>query len=221
MFKEILKVWKEQAFSSRIVDEFIFMLDSSEEMLSYAFKTLTKKGKAKEIEKNIYLKDQSINIKERDIRKQVLVHLAANPGSNLPACLALISISKDAERLGDYIKNIIELKELLHDTKGDRRLFEKLFEEYGDDLLKLVAMVKEAFRKSDKELATQAVRSGFEISRRCEAIIEEIVESDEYSNRQAVVVALGARYIKRIALHLANIATSVTNPLPDVDYRTT
>lgn len=221
MFKEILKVWKEQAFSSRIVDDFVFMLNSSEEMLSYAFKTLTKKGKAKEIEKNIYLKDQSINIKERDIRKQVLVHLAANPGCNLPACLALISISKDAERLGDYIKNIIELKELLKDTKSDRRLFELLFNENGEKLLHLLATVREAFRKSDKELATQAVRSGFEISRRCEEIIDEVLDSEDYSNRQAVVLALGARYMKRIALHLANIATSVTNPLPDVDYRTT
>ena len=100
MFRELMKIWSEQAFSSRIVNEFLFMLDSSEEMLSYTFTTLTKKGKAKGVKKNIYKKDQSINLKERDIRKQILVHLATNPGCNIPAGLALMSISKDAERLG-------------------------------------------------------------------------------------------------------------------------
>ena len=121
MFRQLMKIWSEQAFSSRIVEEFLFMLDSSEEMLSYAFKTLTKKGEAKGFQKKIYKKDQSINLKEQDIRKQVLVHLSTNPGCNLSACLALISITKDAERLGDYIKNLFELDKLLKDSKKSER----------------------------------------------------------------------------------------------------
>jgi len=212
-----MRIWKEQAFSSRIVDEFVYMLDSSEEMLSYTMKTITKKGKAKDIEENIYHKDQRINLKERDIRKQVLVHLATNPGCNLPACLALISISKDAERLGDYIKNFIELKDLMKNSKSDRYLFKELFEGTGEQLLELFDIVQEGFKRSDKELATRAVRRGHEISKRCEEIIDEVIESD-YTNRQAVVIALGARYMKRIALHLANIASSIVNPLPELDY---
>ena len=75
----------------------------------------------------------------------------------------------------------------------------------------------EAFKNSDKELATVVIKSGHEISKRCEEIIEEVVDSD-YSNRQAVVLALGARFMKRIALHLSNIASSVINPLPELDY---
>jgi len=217
MFRELMRMWKEQAFSSRIVDDFLFMLDSSEEMLSYAFKTLTKKGKAKGIQKNIYNKDQSINLTERNIRKQVLIHLSTNPGCNLPACLALMSISKDAERLGDYIKNIIELPHLLKDSKSDRELFKKLFDEIGEELLALFKITEEAFKNSDKELAVTAVKKGHNISKRCEEIIEEVVESD-YTNRQAVVLALGARYMKRIALHLSNIASSVVNPLTEMDY---
>lgn len=217
MFRELMKIWSEQAFSSRIVNEFLFMLDSSEEMLSYTFRTLTKKGKAKGVKKNIYKKDQSINLKERDIRKQILVHLATNPRCNVPACLALMSISKDAERLGDYIKNFIELDNLLKDSKSDRELFKKLFDENGEELLLLFKKCSEAFKNSDKELATVVIKSGHEISKRCEEIIEEVVDSD-YSNRQAVVLALGARYMKRIALHLSNIASSVINPLPELDY---
>lgn len=214
-----MKIWKEQAFSSRVVEEFLFMLKSSEEMLSYTLATMTKKGNAADIQEKIYNRDQSINLKERDIRKQVLVHLATNPGCNLTACLALISISKDAERLGDYIKNFIELKNLIKGSKNDRHLFKKLFEDTGEELLELFKLVEVAFEKSDRELANRAVRDGREISKHCEEIIDEVIETD-YTNRQAVVIALGARYMKRIALHLANIASSIVNPLPDVDYRT-
>jgi len=217
MFRELMKIWSEQAFSSRIVKDFLFMLDSSEEMLSFAFKSLIKKGDAKEYQRNIYIKDQSINIKERDIRKQILIHLSTNPNCNLSACLALISISKDAERLGDYVKNLFELQSLLKDSKSNRKLFKKLFDENGKDLLELFEKVTISFKSSDRELASAAITEGREISKRCEEIIEEVIVSD-YSNRQAVVLALGARYMKRIALHLSNIASSVVNPLTDLDY---
>ena len=52
---------------------------------------------------------------------------------------------------------------------------------------------------------------------RCEEIINEIIESD-YTTKQAVALAFAARFIKRIALHLSNIASSVVNPLPEMDF---
>jgi len=217
MFRELMKIWSEQAFSSKIVDEFLSMLESSREMLSYAFDVLTTKGKAKDVEKNIYFKDQLINLTEKEIRKQILIHISTNPKANLPAWLALVSVSKDAERLGDYVKNIFELSHLAKDSKRDRKLFKSLFAENGRELLDLFTIVSDAYRKCDKKLAHDAVASGYRISKQCEEIIEEVVESD-YTNRQAVVVALGARYMKRIALHLSNIASSVVNPLPEMDF---
>ena len=217
MFRELMKIWSEQAFSSRIVEDFLYMLDSSEEMLSYTFKTLTHKTKAKKFQQKIYYKDQTINLKEKEIRKQVLIHLSTNPGSNLPANLALISITKDAERLGDYVKNLFELNNLLKDSKCDYKIFIKLLDESGQKLITLFSKVSTAFKNSDKELALEAVKEAREISKRCEEIILEIVES-EYTTRQAVVLALGTRYIKRLALHLSNIASSIINPLPELDY---
>ena len=218
MFRQLIAIWKEQAFSHRVVDEFLSMLDDSENMLAYAFKVLTVEGKGKKSNKKIYKKDQRINLTEREIRKQVLIHLTANPGCNLPACLTLISVVKDAERLGDYVKNLFELKALVKDSKKDTELFKKLFDENGTKLMELFQDVATAFKNSDKELAHAAVISGHVISRHCEDIITEVVKSD-YDAKQAVVIALGSRYIKRIALHLTNIVSSVTNPLPELDYK--
>ena len=217
MFKEIMKIWREQAFFTRIVDEYLFMLERSEEMLSFAFESLSKHSEKDDIQKNIYNKDQSINLKERDIRRQILIHLSANPSCNISACLALFSIIKDAERVGDYIKNLFELKSLLGDLPSDQDLFKKLFEENGSELLALFKTVATSFKNSDKELATNAVTTGRNISKKCEEIIIEAIEKGS-SNREAVVVSLGARYMKRIALHLANISSSVINPLTELDY---
>ena len=217
MFKQLMKIWSEQAFSQQMINEFVSMLNDSEKMLSYALKVLIQESKGKKFDKKIYQKDKKINLAERDIRKRVLIHLSTNPNCNLPACLALISVAKDAERLGDYVKNIFELRDLLKDTGKSRSLFERLFEKNGTELMELFEMVTTAFANSDKEIASKAIATGHGIAKRCEDIIEEVAESN-YSARQAVVLALGARYIKRIAVHLTNIVTSVTNPLPELDF---
>ncbi len=217
MIIDLIRTWKQQAFSSLIIEEFASMLDSSEEMLSYAFRTLLEEMPADEYVENIYIKDQSINFRERDIRKRILIHLSTGQQCNLSACLALISVSKDAERLGDYVKNIFELKKLLENSNYDHELFAMLFNQTGREILQLFRKTADAFRSSNQDLATEVVNSGHELGRRCEKIIEKVADSD-YTANQAVVLALGARYLKRIALHLSNIASSVVNPLPEMDY---
>lgn len=217
MFRDLKRIWAEKAFTSRIVEEFSFMLDSSEEMLSYALHVLTDKRKDNKFEKKIYFKDQKINITEQEIRKRILIHLTTSPGGNLPACLALISIAKDAERLGDYVKNIYELDTMFDDFGEDDKLFKCLFKEIGSEVYELFEAVKTAFQKSNTELALESAAKARNISKRCENIIAELVGS-EYSATQTVVLTLGARYLKRIALHLSNIASSIFLPMPEMDY---
>lgn len=217
MFNELKRIWNEKAFTSRIVEEFSFMIDSSEEMLSFALQVLTDNVKDDKFESKIYFKDQKINITEREIRKRILIHLTTSPGGNLPACLALMSITKDAERLGDYVKNLFELNRLAKDFENVRKLFKSHFEDIGDEVIVLFNTVNTSFKNSDAELALEAAAKARDISKRCESIIAKLVESD-YSAAQAVVLTLGARYLKRIALHLANIASSIFLPLPEMNY---
>jgi len=217
MFEKFMKIWTEQAFSSKIIEDFLFMIGRSEEMLSYAFKTLTKNAKGKKFQEKIYNKDKIINLKEQDIRKQILIHLSANPYGNISACLALLIIAKDAERLGDYVKNLFELNALVKGDETDNELFNRLFGEIGDELLMLFKKVDESFRNTDKIVSNEAVQEGRIIAKKCEDVIDEVVES-KLSARRVVVLVLGARYIKRIALHLSNIASSVTNPMVQTDY---
>jgi len=217
MFRELKRIWDEKAFTSRIVEEFTSMLDGSKEMFTYALQVLTDKAKDNKFENKIYFKDQKINITEKEIRKRILIRLSTSPGGNIPACLALICITKDAERLGDYVKNLFELNMLVKDFNNVKKLFKNLFEDTGNEVIELFQSVNTAFQDSDAELALEAAAKARSISKRCENIIEELAKSD-YSAAQAVVLTLGARYMKRIALHLSNIASSIFLPLPEMDY---
>ena len=143
--------------------------------------------------------------------------MTTSPGGNLSACLALISITKDAERLGDYVKNLFELNKLTKDFEDVQKLFKSLFEVIGNEVIELFKTVNTAFKNSDTELALESAAKARDISKRCENIIAELVESD-YSAAQTVVLILGARYLKRIALHLSNIASSIFLPMPEMDY---
>jgi phosphate transport system protein len=59
---------------------------------------------AEEVKDSIYTRDQSVNELERSIRRKILRHLTIHPGDDVAACLALMSVAKDAERIGDYCK---------------------------------------------------------------------------------------------------------------------
>ena len=57
----------------------------------------------------LYERDVAVNELERSIRRKVLRHLTVNPGHDVAICLALMSVAKDAERIGDYCKNVFEV----------------------------------------------------------------------------------------------------------------
>ena len=217
MFGDLKRTWEAQAFTKSIVEDFLSMISESETMLRYALKVIRNRGKGKKSVEKIYIRDKKINITEQEIRKRILVHIATNPGGNLPAAIALISLSKDAERIGDLVKNVFELNGLITDENEIRQHFDLLFDTIGDELLEMFGMLTKAFQQSDTELALSIAEQARSISKRCEDIIEFVVKSD-YTAAQAVVLTLGSRYLKRIALHLSNISTSIFLPLPEMDY---
>ena len=217
MFGDLKRTWEAQSFTKHIVEDFLSMLDDSRNMLRYALKVIRTHSKGKKSVEKIYIRDKKINITEQEIRKRILVHIVTNPAGNLPASLALIGLSRDAESIGDLVKNVFELNTLVDDEKSMKAHFDMLFEEIGEELLDLFDMVMTAFQNSDTELALEVSASARSIAKRCEDIVVAVVAS-QYTAAQAVVLTLGSRFMKRIALHLANVAASIFLPLPETDY---
>ena len=216
MFKNLLQFWKGKDFLSQVLEEFKNMLDDTQIMFSSVCKKLLDNEKMPGLKDKIYDIDKKVNNLQRDIRKRVVGHLSIQPSVDVPTCLLLMSVVKDAERLGDYSKNLFEVSTLLTNPINKEK-YRKLFNTIEDDILELFKETKQAFIESDEATAAKTWGQKTKIARLCDQIIEKLAKSD-LSVNEAVTFTLMARYFKRLTAHLTNIATSVILPLTDLDY---
>ncbi len=216
MFQNLLQFWRGKDFLSQVLDEFKKMLDDTHQMFNSVCSRLIDNSKEDGLQDNIYSLDRRVNSLERDIRKRIIEHLAIQPSVDLPTSLLLMSVVKDAERLGDYAKNLFEVTNILNGPL-DKEKYLQFFDNIGQDLEKLFSITKEAFIESDEKKAAAAWDFETKIVNRCEDIFLKLANGDLPVNT-AVSFTLIARYFKRIAAHLTNIATSIIVPLDQLDY---
>jgi phosphate uptake regulator len=217
MFKELIDALRQRPLLGQMWSEMEEMLKDAVRMYRPIVRVLSGGAEMTPATRDaIYATDRRINHLQRKVRKQLVEHLSMAPGSDVPISLVLMSITKDAERLGDYCKNLLEVAEAMEEPLGRGR--------HGDRLMGLITDIEELFEpiaaatvNSDKERAEKAVESGRALAARCGALIDDLL-CDDLATREAVLLALSARYLKRIALHLTNIASSVVMPLHRLDY---
>jgi phosphate transport system protein len=217
MFANLLSFWKGKDFLAHVLGEFKDMLDETEHMFKSVCNTLLDNVEDPDLEKKVYKIDKKVNKLQKDIRKRIVAHLSLQPSVDVPACLLLMSVVKDAERLGDYAKNLYEVIKLL-EKPLDRTLFCRFFDNLDTEILQLFEQTKEAFIESDDTKASQSWSYVARVTKRCDAIIAELAKSTALTVNQGVCLTLIARHFKRIAAHLVNIATSVILPLDELDY---
>lgn len=216
MFANLARFWKGGAFVAKALEEFKEMLDSTETMYTLVRGRLLEEVQESDLEERIREIDKGVNDAQRDIRKRIIEHLSLQPTVDVNACLLLMSVVKDAERLGDYAKNLYEVTQL-QDKPMDIELFRRYFGELDKDVSTLFRLTKEAFMESDETKAQMAWGYENKVAKWCDNVVKELAKSDMSVN-EAVCFTLIARYVKRIVAHLANIATSVVLPLSDLDY---
>ncbi len=216
MFKNLLEFWKGKDFLSEVLSDFNEMLDDAMHMFESSYGKLVHDSDSLITDQEVYDLDQRINAKQIKIRKRIIEHLSVNPSVDVMACLLLMSVTKDAERLGDFAKNLYENSVLL--TKPfDKENYDNLFGNIEEQVMDLFNLTKDAFIESDEDKAKQAWTSQRKIKRKCDEIIYKVSRSD-LSVNEAVCLAMTARYLRRIASHLTNIATSVIVTLSDLYY---
>jgi phosphate transport system protein len=217
MFKELIEALRRRPLLKQMISEMEEMLADAVHMFHPTADVLMGKQElSPETHKMIYETDRKINHLQRKIRKQLVEHLIVSPGSDVPISLILMSITKDAERVGDLCKNLLEVAEALGGQLEDGK--------YGDRFRKILKETEalfeptvQAFCQSDKELGHEAVEKGRQLAKACDGVITDLLE-DDLGCRKAVLYTLLARHLKRICSHLSNIATSVVMPLHKLDY---
>ena len=66
-------------------------------------------GKSKETKREVRTTDKGINVAQQEVRRALMMHAAVTGSFDLPLVLAYMSVVKDAERIGDYAKNLYDL----------------------------------------------------------------------------------------------------------------
>lgn len=219
MFKQIFSALSKGETLDHAFSEFTEMLDHAQWMFIRANEVLRRKASADELRESIYRRDQSINDLLRSIRRKILRHLSINPGSDAASCLALMSVAKDAERIGDYCKNVFEVGQFYREDFHVEEYHDPL-ESIQGDVVTLFSDVSKAFKDSSTTDAKASIKKADDIRERCDKVIEELL-NDESSmqTHEAVAYSLLARHYKRVAAHLANIATSIFGEIEDLDFR--
>jgi phosphate uptake regulator len=208
MFGDVIKTRKRTALLYDAIEEVLSMLERAERMFAIVCGCLlSEEEAAADVDKE----DKAINAGEALVRRLILEHLTLNPDQDLPTSLAVLSIIHDVERLGDYAKSLVELNQFSHLCDGDSPHAQQCSEIHGA-IAPLFGQTLEALRESDAQLAATVMRRHEGIKKTSDEFLETVMAGID-TQRDAVLFTLSTRYFRRTSAHLANIASSVANPL--------
>ncbi len=195
--------------------EFGQMLDAGRDIFTTAANALLGGTDLEVIRDGLFEADRRINRAEQQIRREIIVHVSVHGTTEFPSCLVLMSVIKDAERIGDYAKNIFELAEVVpRPPEGEHR--EQLVA-LKDRVVELMSACREVFDASLKDRARELIREAHEIQTLCESQVRRILSAEPPVELSATYV-LAYRYFKRISGHTSNIVSSVVEPVDKLDF---
>jgi phosphate uptake regulator len=215
MLKEIMRIFMEKTtLIDQMGSEFAKMLETGKNMFIAVTGLLYCGGDAKQVYDKVYPPDKELNKLECKIRSEVVTHISIAGTSNLSAMLIFMSVVKDGERIGDYVKNTYEVAVKAKEFQKGK---------YADELLNIkneivskFDSVPAIFKENNQKGAATCINEITKLQKQCDKIIENLIEN--YSVENSVSYALVARYFKRILAHLSNIATAVIMPVDKLDY---
>ena len=195
--------------------EFGQMLDAGNHIFTAAANALLGGTDLEVIREDLFATDKRINRAEQQIRRELVVHATVHGTIAFPSCLVMMSVAKDAERVGDYAKNIFDLAAMTP-TPLSGPLREELIA-LKDQIGLLLSHCHEAFDHQNKDLAESVIRESKKIEDQCDKKIETLMHSGQDAE-PAVVFALAFRYFKRVTSHVFNIATTIVRPIDKIDF---
>lgn len=219
MIKEILAVFKSDSMMDRAYQRSYDMIYLTQEMFIKA-KDVLRYSDHNVVNIDINDQDIEVNKYQREVRKDVLKHLALAGTDELSSGLVLVTLVIDLERIGDYTKNIVEIAE-----NHPEKLYGGKFEQEVVEMEKAIEInfqkTIECFKNADEDAARHLVKEYKWVSRSSDEILMSLVRGEEKTLTAGCTVALALyiRALKRINSHLRNIASSVVNPFHRIGYK--
>ena len=216
-FGSILDLFKQDNWSNKLVARVNEMLELGSEMFAYTTGVLLEGNEDSDPQTLLYDRDKRINHLERSIRRRVVSRLAmSDQGAEIPSALIFTNVVKDGERIGDYVKNLHEVADMMP-ANPDLELYKKWLSGPTAAVAELFALTRQAFAESDEEVAGKVIKTAKIQGQGYEEMIRKITTSDLGTN-DAVCMVLVLRFYKRLVAHMSNIASTVVMPVDMIDF---
>jgi phosphate transport system protein len=217
MFKQLFRAWTGKDLLSQAFDNFNAMLETAERLFDRVTDVLLCKPEAELRSEDLCNQDDRINELEHEVREKIVEYLTFEPQGNMPAALLLFSIVKDAERLGDFCKDIMDIA--AHFPR-DKSLggYAGVFLQMEAQLEEMFSKARNSFLKSDETLARDVVKTRETVKGKCRELLARVMADDRLNSETAASYALAIYFFKRVAAHLLNIASSVLVPVVKIGH---
>ena len=192
------------------------MLEDGHDIFVTASDALFGGGKSKATKREVRATDQEINQMQADVRRSLMIHASVNTG-DLAVVLQYASIVKDAERVGDYAKNLYDLVRYGASFAGAPD--EDELAGYRDSVATLILEAASVFDAMDTERAQELINKADGFLSDYDSHVKAQCQVPPDTNAQdAVSRALYYRFLKRTTAHVMNVLTSLVQPLDRLDY---
>lgn len=191
------------------------MLGHARHIFDEAMSALVAGATPEALADDIFGTDRRINELEREVRRELVVHISVHGTADITSVLVVLMVSRKVERIGDNAKNIYDLAtydvDLSHaeDAAGLRAA--------RDEVSEMMWAASEIFRSEDMERGQAFLDRSRELQRIYDDIVADLVRSHT-SAQHAVPRALLYRYLKRIVANLEGVVAGVVQPLDLIDY---
>ena len=164
---------------------------------------------------DIFGTDRRINELEREVRRELVVHISVHGTSDITSVLVVLMVSRKVERIGDNAKNIYDLA--TYDVDLSQSEDAEQLRAARDEVSEMMWAAAEIFRTEDAERGQPFLDRSRELQREYDEVVADLVRSSNDAP-YAVPRALLYRYLKRIVANLEGVVAGVVQPLDLIDY---
>lgn len=164
------------------------------------------------VSEELWATDERINAAERELRRELIVHVAVSGAEDIGDVLGYTLLIKKVERIGDQAKNVWDLADEGASLAGapDVGEFLAIHHEVSTMFGEVASLLGDP--DPDPERLAAFASKAHELRVAEEAHIRELMHSPEPGD-WAVPRAILHRYLKRIIANLAGILTTVVEPV--------
>lgn len=152
--------------------------------------------------------DREINRLEEEARRAILTAAAVNPEAYAATGMLTANLIRDAERIGDFSKNIFDVFENTGNLAESDHL--DFIRQQRDFILRLFDEVPVVFEAGDEPGAQALIAAARPLNHRGSEILHGLLSGG--SDAHPVAVALLLRFFRRIQSHLVHIVASIVMP---------